>query len=229
MTTVAIIGADGAGKSTVARGLEASLPLPAKYIYMGSNIESSNIALPTSRLILYMKRLSFRRVAKREGITDPSFLSTHHSAHRSVKYGPVAATFRLANRLAEGYFRQLVSLVYELRGFVVVYDRHLLSDAWDVTRHSRLNDRAYHWILTHLYPRPDLVIFLDAPAEVLFARKGEGSLDYLEQRRKAYGAQSLTTSSFIRVDATQSLEDVLAEVNGHILTARSGRMPDRNV
>ena len=74
MTVIAIIGADGAGKSTVARALEASLPFRTKYIYMGSNIESSNIALPTSRLILYLKRLSFRRVAKREGITETSIL-----------------------------------------------------------------------------------------------------------------------------------------------------------
>ena len=51
MTTVAIIGADGAGKSTVAKALEGSMPLPTKYIYMGANIESANIALPTSRLI----------------------------------------------------------------------------------------------------------------------------------------------------------------------------------
>jgi thymidylate kinase len=129
--------------------------------------------------------------------------------------------------LAEGYFRHLVALVYVLRGFVVVYDRDLLSDAWHVTRHSRLSDRVYHWILTHLYPRPDLVIFLDAPAEVLFARKGEGSIDYLEQRREVYRAQGLNASSFVRVDAAQPLEDVIAEVNRHILAARSGRTPDR--
>jgi hypothetical protein len=95
---------------------------------MGANIESANIALPTSRLILYVKRRSFRRVARREGITDPNFLSTHHSAHRSVKYGRLAAVLRITNRLAEAYFRQLVSLVYELRGFIVVHDRDLLSD-----------------------------------------------------------------------------------------------------
>jgi thymidylate kinase len=221
MTVIAIIGADGAGKSTVARALEASLPFRTKYIYMGSNIESSNIALPTSRLILYLKRLSFRRVAKREGITDPSFLSTHHSAHRSVKYGRVVATFRLLNRLAEGYFRELVASVYELRGFVVVHDRHLLSDASYITRHSPLRDRTYRWILSNLYPQPDLVILLDAPAEVLFARKGEGSLDYLEQRRSGYVAEGLRPSGFIRVDAAQPLDNVLAEVTGHILTARS--------
>ena len=221
MTTVAIIGADGAGKSTVARALESSLPLRVKYIYMGSNIESANIALPTSRLILYLKRRSFRRVAKREGITDPTFLSTHHNAHRGVKYGPVAAAFRHANRLAEGYFRQAVASVYVLRGFVVIFDRDLLSDMSKVTRSSRLSDRVYHWILTYLYPRPSIVIFLDAPAEVLFARKGEGTIDYLEQRREAYVAGSVGTRGFVRVDAAQSLECVVAEVAGQILAARN--------
>ena len=220
MTTVAIIGADGAGKSTVAKALESSFPLPVKYIYMGSNIESANIALPTSRLILYLKRRSFRRVAKREGITDPTFLSTHHSAHRGVKYGPVATAFRHANRLAEGYFRQLVASVYVLRGFIVIYDRDLLSDASQVTRHSRLSDRVYHWILTYLYPRPSMVILLDAPAKVLFARKGEGTFDDLEQRRDAYVARSVRTRGSVRVDAAQPLECVVAEVAGHILAAR---------
>jgi len=221
MTTVAIIGADGAGKSTVARALEGSMPVRTKYIYMGANIESANIALPTSRLILYVKRRSFRRVARREGITDPNFLSTHHSAHRSVKYGRVAASFRIANRLAEDYFRQLVFFVYELRGFIVVHDRDLLSDTWHVTRQSRLSDRTYQWILTHLCPRPDLVVFLDAPAEVLLVRKGEGSLDYLEKRRNAYDSRSLTTRGFVRVDASQPLDDVVAEVSKLVLAARN--------
>ena len=221
MTAVAIIGADGAGKSTVARALEGSMPLRTKYIYMGANIESANIALPTSRLILYVKRRSFKRVAKREAITDPDFLSTHHSAHRSVKYGRVATAFRVSNRLAEGYFRQLVALIYELRGFIVIHDRDLLSDTWHVSRESRLSDQAYRWILTHLYPRPDLVVYLDAPAEVLFARKGEGTLDYLEQRRDAYDSQSLTTRDFVRVDASQPLEDVVAEVSRLVLATRN--------
>jgi thymidylate kinase len=66
-----------------------------------------------------------------------------------------------------------------------------------VTRQSPLSDRTYQWILTHLCPRPDLVVFLDAPAEVLLVRKGEGSLDYLEKRRKAYDSRSLTTRGFV--------------------------------
>ena len=60
--TVAIVGTDGAGKSTVVRGLSESLSVPCKKLYMGPNIESSNVALPRSRLAL---RLSFVRTDER--------------------------------------------------------------------------------------------------------------------------------------------------------------------
>jgi thymidylate kinase len=41
-------------------------------------------------------------------------------------------------------------------------------------------------MLDRVYPRPDLTIVLDAPAEVLFARKPEGTPDLLERRRREY-------------------------------------------
>jgi hypothetical protein len=37
-------------------------------------------------------------------------------------------------------------------------------------------------MLEHFYPKPNLVIYLDAPAEMLFARKKEGTIELLEQR-----------------------------------------------
>ena len=57
MFTVAVIGPDGAGKSTVTQQVLKQLDLPLKYIYMGVNLESSNLVLPTTRLILELKRL----------------------------------------------------------------------------------------------------------------------------------------------------------------------------
>ena len=228
MTTVAIIGADGAGKTTIAQKLEASFSPPVKYLYMGANIESSNVALPTSRLILYFKLRSYKKEARRKGITDPGFVSTHHSAHRQVKYGKIGSTVRAMNRLAEGWFRQLISWSYQLRGFIVIYDRHFLFDAASpATKHKRFTDRLYYWTLTHLYPQPNLVIFLDAPPEVLFARKGEASVDYLHKRRQAFLAQGQKTANFIRVDAAQPLERVLAEVSRHILAFQAAKSPQK--
>src|SRR3989442_325936 len=56
MSSIAIIGPDGAGKTTITRMLQASSSLPLKYLYMGINIEASNFALLTSRLIEHLKR-----------------------------------------------------------------------------------------------------------------------------------------------------------------------------
>lgn len=218
MPTVALVGADGAGKTTIARRLPEFCPVPTKYIYMGTNIESSNIALPTSRLFLFLKLQSYKRKARRKGITDPGYVSTHHNAHRSVKRGRIGTTLRFFNRLAEACFRQFVSWIYQLRGYVVVYDRHVLFNAAtsDGSKHRRLEDRAFYWILANLFPQPELVIFLDAPPEVLFARKGEGSVDYLRRKREACVIQGAKMDNFIQVDATQPVDAVLAQVSQEI-------------
>ncbi len=61
MFTVALIGADGSGKSSVSRHLERTLPFPTKYVYMGVNLEASNLVLPSTRLLLEWKRARGRR------------------------------------------------------------------------------------------------------------------------------------------------------------------------
>ena len=71
MFTVALIGPDGAGKSTISRRLQASINRPIKYVYMGINLEASNIMLPTTRLMLALKRASSQPLAM-GGPPDPN-------------------------------------------------------------------------------------------------------------------------------------------------------------
>jgi thymidylate kinase len=71
--------------------------------------------------------------------------------------------------------------------------------------------------LRRLYPRPDLVVLLDAPAEVLHARKGEGSIEALEARRQEYLGQAGLFRRFVVVDASQPTETVAADVRARIV------------
>jgi thymidylate kinase len=73
------------------------------------------------------------------------------------------------------------------------------------------------WLLAHAYPKPDLVVYLDAPAEVLLARKQEGTLESLEQRRQDYLRLAEVFEHFVVVDATRPPEVVASDVADAIM------------
>jgi thymidylate kinase len=207
--TVALIGADGAGKTTIGRRLADELPLPAAYLYMGDNAEAAARLLPTTRLVRAVRRA---RGTSRNGGGPPG---THVRTG-----GRRGAYLRLANQLAEEWYRQGLAWLHVLRGEIVIFDRHYFADyyAHDVIAHGRpLHRRLHGLLLERLYPRPDLVVFLDAPAEVLFARKREGTVALLARRRAEYLGVARTTRNFVVVDANRPLEDVVREVTSIVL------------
>jgi hypothetical protein len=100
---------------------------------------------------------------------------------------------------------------------MVLFDRHFYLDyyAHDVMptgRKRALMNRVHGWMLGRFYPKPDLVLFLDAAPEVLFARKGEGTLQLLESRRQEYLRLRDAVPNFVAVDAARPATEVLAEV-----------------
>jgi thymidylate kinase len=225
MFSVTLIGPDGAGKTTITRRLESSGLLPFRYLYMGVNISASNAALPTSRLAEWLKQISRRRAGANSVAPANRIRAPRRGARARIR-----AIARITNRLAEEWFRQGVSWYYQLRGYVVLYDRHFALDfAPEITSDQpiSLERRLHGWFLTHLYPLPDLVIFLDAPGEVLFARKGESTVEELERRRQGFLRQGERLPAFVRVDATRPLEEVYQDVAGCIVRfAERRRLPD---
>ena len=210
---MALIGCDGAGKTTVARALERATGLPVRYLYMGVSAESSNRQLPSTRVAHAIKR---RAAATRHAPAEAGRAPPPHGVRRACRAGRSA--LRLANRLAEEWYRQLIAQAFLTRGSIVVFDRHFLADyhAFDVAGAGRpLSRRIHGWMLTHAYPRPDLVVLLDAPPEVLFARKGEGTLASLARRREDYLGLADAAGidrSFAVVSATQPVDTVVADV-----------------
>jgi thymidylate kinase len=233
MFTVAFIGPDGSGKTTVARHLEDTLSIPVKYLYMGVSFSSSNATLPTTRLIHAIKKMRTRKTGHASN-TAPTETTREHPRRKGLlrKLGSsMRATLRLIILLSEEWYRQGLSIYYNYRGYVVIYDRHFFADyhGFDIARDKRdqpLSRRIHGYMLEHLYPRPDLIIYLDAPGEVLFARKGEKSPEILEDRRQKYINLCKNTKDCIIVDATQQTEKVIADATRMIMdfyNAGSGR------
>lgn len=226
MSTIALVGLDGAGKTSVADGLATVCPLPLKYLYMGMSIESSNVALPTSRLAHRIKVAQHKRSLKLSSQPVPSEINLHGVEHRVDRRGRVGAVARLLRRVSEESYRQLASWIYQWRGHVVLCDRHFLFDSLPPpsARHvpRRATERLHNWFLFRLYPRPDLVVLLDAPPEVLYARKQEVPVDYLRTERGRLLKNLEYASEWVRVDASLPFDEVLATVNQAIVE-RLGR------
>ncbi|MBA2694298.1 MAG: hypothetical protein H0U62_00260 [Actinobacteria bacterium] len=132
--------------------------------------------------------------------------------------------------MLEEWFRQLVAVIYRIRGNVVVFDRHFFADYYHVDVDVAgapdgrgLPARVHGWILTHVYPKPDLVICLDAPAEVLYARKPEAPVAWLEQRRQQYLDLATVVPVFVTIDVDRDEDAVFNDVAAAIDSYRKGR------
>jgi thymidylate kinase len=212
--TVALIGCDGAGKTTVARALECATGLEVRYLYMGVSAESSNRQLASTRVAHAIKRRAAAR--RRHAPAEITRAPRPRAGRRACR--AARSALRLANRVADEWYRQLIAQAFVTRGSIVVFDRHFLADyhAFDVAGAGRqLSRRIHGWMLMHAYPRPDLVVLLDAPPEVLFARKGEGTLASLARRRADYlglADAAGIEGMFAVVSATQPVDAVVADV-----------------
>jgi broad-specificity NMP kinase len=224
MKTIALIGADGSGKTTVAKKIMQSPPVPLKYLYMGLNIESSNYALPTSRLAYKVKLWEYKRKHKHLKNVELKNISLHQidDNRRGDPRGKVGATARLVKRVSEELYRLFISWTFQIRGYNVLFDRHFIFDAatsatGEELKKQRFTNKIHRWFLNKVYSKPDLVIFLNAPAEVLYERKHEVDVEYLKTRTETFLKVGKALKNFVIVDTTQPIEKVFNEVNNTII------------
>ncbi|MBX3011403.1 MAG: hypothetical protein KF832_07835 [Caldilineaceae bacterium] len=119
-------------------------------------------------------------------------------------------------RLATQWQRYLTARYQQARRKLVIFDRYTY-DALLPTRkpQSRLQQWR-RWALAHACPAPDLVILLDAPGEMLYARKGEHSAEFLEEQRQFYRSLQPRLRQMVIVDATQNADRVRQRVIAQI-------------
>ena len=76
-------------------------------------------------------------------------------------------------------------------------------------------------------PKPDLVVCLDAPAEVLYARKAEGTLERVRRKREESLAAVSALPHCIVVDATRPPDEVVSEVATAVRALYERRLQER--
>jgi len=169
--SVAILGPDGAGKTTLAEGLAASVPLPSRLVYMG--------------------------------------VWRDYPWDRWLRWLPGA---RLGLRLARLAARSAQCRYHRLRGRLVLLDR-FTYDAALPTPDLDWRGRVTAALVRRLSRNPDLVLVLDAPAEVMYARKGEQGIPVLARDRRSYLDLALRHAAVNVIDATLTPSRVRREAH----------------
>ncbi len=205
--TVALMGLDGSGKSTVAKEVEEKLnyKLKSRYFYLGS---SNNEGQRSSRAGARIERARYYRYF--------------------LKFINVQIAERLYDRVVQRVFAQERLRKYQeglelsKNGFISLFDRFAIAQVsdhpsvagWgtpgDITGRDKIN------ILT-IYEKikpPDVLILLDIPVARAIERKSARSRKALEdkyQQLQNFFNQP-HDSNLIRIDASQALDKVVAEV-----------------
>ena len=187
--SVALLAPDGAGKSTLAYELIEQRYLNARLIYMGSNINASNVGLPTTFWLKAVEKKKKKRIL----------------------WKWIFSVLNFPNQLIEQWYRLVVGRYHILRGRTVIFDR-FVYDSWINPRDARLKKQIRRWLSNRTCLNPDLVILLDAPGTVLFARKGEHTSASLEIKRRAYLDLKNRLPNLVVIDATQGLETIQQEL-----------------
>jgi thymidylate kinase len=218
--TIALVGADGAGKSTVARFVVERLPFDASYLYMGVNLETSHVMLPTTRLVLAYKRW-------RGGRTDMTAGNLEAGRTAGGAFATLRRLVRMANWVAEEAYRASLARRIQRRPATVVFDRDFFCDYYasavaPANGTRTIDVRLHGYVLEHWYPRPDLAIFLDAPPEVLVGRKAGDTAERVAKRRLEYLDLASVLPAFQIVDANRPVDDVVAEVVDRIVAFVDG-------
>jgi len=198
---IALLGPDGAGKSAVIERLESDLAGT-----FGS-----------------VRRFHLRPHFGRRDPDGPPVLDPHAREARGV-LGSLAKLGLWWADCAAGYVLA-VRPTLRRRG-LVVFDRYVDDLQVDPRRYRFRGPMALARLVARWSPRPDVVVVLDAPEEVLRSRKLEVTVEETSRQRHGYRALAARLPEAVVVDASRKLDDVVGEIRAIVLHAaeiRNGR------
>lgn len=198
MPFIAFLGCDGSGKSAVIAGVTHRLAEAGLGVSYG-----------------HWRPVAFSRETSPESKTadDP---------HGQVPRGALVSILKLQWLWLNWWVGWHRSLRKQARKGALLFDRYHADLLVDPLRYRY---GAPLWIAraaSRWMPQPDIVIYLDAPPEVLLSRKQEVPKETLERSRAAYLALAAADPAIRVVDATQPLEDVVGKVVSEIMATGGG-------
>lgn len=189
--TLVLLGPDGSGKSSVARRLIDELH--------GTFYKDKSLHVHWKPAVFLRKRR-----AERPATTDP-----HGQQPRGWFGSQLALLYHWSEYLA-GSMIQFLPVLF--RSGMVLIERHHYDFEVDPRRYRLCPPCWLMRLAFRCLPKPDLVFVLDAPPELLQARKPEVPLAESRRQREAYLTLAARLSNSRVIDCTQPLDDVVASI-----------------
>lgn len=212
--SIAFLGPDGSGKSSVIERVSAELAQAFR------RVEYRHLRPP----VFPQRPLAPGQGKPAAVVTDP-----HAQPARGM-----AGSFAKLLHFWSLYVLGGLTWLYprRVRSTLVIFDRYYHDLLADPARYRVQQSRflmGFAALLGHLLPRPDIVFILDAPAEVLQARKQEVSFAESKRQRAAYAAlaESGHFHNVCLVDAAQPLETVVARILQQVVNSLELRAAHR--
>jgi thymidylate kinase len=204
--TLVLCGADGSGKSTAARVVEDGL--------------SGSFSPQKGRHFHWKPPLfSTKRRSARGPASDPHGEAPRNPAASLCYFGFHWLEFFLGSHL------RLRPITF--RGGLVLIDRYYYDFFVDQRRYRLRVPQSIVRLGYVFVKKPDLVLLLDAPAEVLQGRKREVALAETERQCQAYRTLVRSLPNGRVIDATQPKEKVGADISRVILDFAAERTRQR--
>jgi thymidylate kinase len=215
---ICIIGIDGSGKTTLARRLIDSFSSKSiKYYYLWGGIDKL-IFLSPLRTFLYKIFLDKKRNnrVKKENIEDKkNSLRYKYPKLIRVYYFLMKIDYVLCITIRMIYFRIL------RRSFIC--DRYIYDVGINIALVQNMSELSIYSFINNclkFLPKPDILIWLDAPVKTAFSRKDDAiSIEYLLKRQKIY-KEVAKRHSAVRLDGTKPIKDLEVEIFYHLLSLK---------
>lgn len=217
---VALLGVDGAGKSTVMSQVERDL---APMFWSVKLYHRRPLASVLRWRELYLSR----KHSGEQGVEEEA--PPGHEPHAKPSRGPVASLAKLGFWWVDyalfGYALDVRPRL--VRHALVMFDRYYDDLLVDPRRYRYGGPLWLARFGGRIVPRPHLVVLLDAPPDLLWARKREVAFEETARQRTAYLRLVKGLPNGHVVDASEPLDRVVSNVERIVLDHMEGRVSKR--